>query len=621
MTKVLAPGALDSSSLQIGGGAKVAPMARRKTPSELRGEQLRRSSLKDQANESFDVLLRGCKRTIETDNGIKKQEQLKNPKYIEMRMDELYPVKKARSWMLSGKENPKENNVKEKPSCLKNVTLISNVAANKRQHLVREQENAAAAEASDDAKVQAHQSIETCSQSRFRSVTELSTVGVKSSNLAAIDMNKALKALATCEPLLGRIGESSGKSDNPTPSGTFVSEFHVAGQNIPLDLSLKTCMRLVSTSPVNWSIMCSTYNGMPQLKSRSGNAENYDTSSSGSTVVSQVLNSMALHSWVHPQSTLPPFIISALVASGQDMAEIDFLRDRQSAWEDSFRSLYFMFRKNLCNIFYVCTSQFVVMFTARGGNGGTKRLCSGYITQSTRRLRALLKELDICFSMPLCQSKMEQVTTEDLVELSEIEKHNLGQTRRRSSFSDIDNTPESLLAFIGNQSVHGLYDLLLNYRSSLGFLPTADVPVLYSPVPFQNAALSSPEIKCTEMVRMEHSGALPLKTPPGDHCCMVEVKGSYLPPWIISNMCAIVGSDGRDFEASFVTEQTSVGLNVALPEVSEKTDTEPRAEEGTLQINEAFGVHGATFCHQLRSGQLKSLKYCKQSYKVSLSPL
>lgn len=29
--------------------------------------------------------------------------------------------------------------------------------------------------------------------------------------------------------------------------------------------------------------------------------------------------------------------------------------------------------------------------------------------------------------MPLCQSKVEQVTTEDLVELSEIEKHNLGQ--------------------------------------------------------------------------------------------------------------------------------------------------------------------------------------------------
>lgn len=29
--------------------------------------------------------------------------------------------------------------------------------------------------------------------------------------------------------------------------------------------------------------------------------------------------------------------------------------------------------------------------------------------------------------MPLCLSKVEQVATEDLVELSEIEKHNLGK--------------------------------------------------------------------------------------------------------------------------------------------------------------------------------------------------
>lgn len=63
--------------------------------------------------------------------------------------------------------------------------------------------------------------------------------------------------------------------------------------------------------------MGSTYNGMPQLKSLSCNVVNQDNSSgSGSSVVSQVLNSMSLHSWVYPQSTLPPFVISALMASG-----------------------------------------------------------------------------------------------------------------------------------------------------------------------------------------------------------------------------------------------------------------------------------------------------------------
>ncbi|CAE6076277.1 unnamed protein product [Arabidopsis arenosa] len=606
MVKVVAP----SSSLQTTGGSKAAPKAKRKTPSELRGEQLKRTAFVDQAKEAFDAL-RPCK-SAEKDNGLKKQELSKNPKYIEMRMDELYPVKKAMPWMLSGKENSKENGAKQSSSLI-NVSLLSNVAANKRQ-LIRE-ENNASTEVYDDIKAEARQTNERCSQSIFRSVTELSTRGEELSCLPDIDMNKALKGLATCEPLLVHPADISVKDDTSASlSGNFMSEFQVPGQKIPLDLSLKTYARLVSSSPLSWlhrSIMGSTYNGMPQLKSLSCNVVNQDNSSgSGSAVVSQVLNSMSLHSWVYPQSTLPPFVLSALVASGSDRGEVDFLQNRKLAWEDAFRSLYFMFRKNLCKIFYVCTSQFVAMFTGSCESGGVKRSCNGYITQSTRRLRAMLNDLDICYSMPLCKTKMDQTTVEDLAELSEIENHNLGQIRRSRSVSNIDNTPESFLAFVGNESVHGLYDLLLNYRSSFEFLPTADVPVLYSPVPFQNAALSSPEIKCTEMVRTEHKS-----------CCMVEIKGEYLPPWIISNICANVGANGQNFEASFVTEPTSVNLNIGLPQVPEKTDPESRVIEGTGETNDnASDIPGAVICPQLQSGHLKSLKYCNKSYTVSLSP-
>ncbi|KAG7565693.1 hypothetical protein ISN44_As10g023480 [Arabidopsis suecica] len=606
MVKVVAP----SSFLQTTGGSKAAPKAKRKTPSELRGEQLKRTAFVDQAKEAFDAL-RPCK-SAEKDNGLKKQELSKNPKYIEMRMDELYPVKKARPWMLSGKENSKENGAKQS-SGLINVSLLSNVAATKRQ-LIRE-ENNASTEVYDDIKAEARQTNERCSQSIFRSVTELSTRGEELSCLPDIDMNKALKGLATCEPLLVHPADISVKDDTSASlSGNFMSEFQVPGQKIPLDLSLKTYARLVSSSPLSWlhrSIMGSTYNGMPQLKSLSCNVVNQDNSSgSGSAVVSQVLNSMSLHSWVYPQSTLPPFVLSALVASGSDRGEVDFLQNRKLAWEDAFRSLYFMFRKNLCKIFYVCTSQFVAMFTGSCESGGVKRSCNGYITQSTRRLRAMLNDLDICYSMPLCKTKMDQTTVEDLAELSEIENHNLGQIRRSRSVSNIDNTPESFLAFVGNESVHGLYDLLLNYRSSFEFLPTADVPVLYSPVPFQNAALSSPEIKCTEMVRTEHKS-----------CCMVELKGEYLPPWIISNICANVGANGQNFEASFVTEPTSVNLNIGLPQVPEKTDPESRVIEGTGETNDnASDIPGAVICPQLQSGHLKSLKYCNKSYTVSLSP-
>ncbi|XP_013602178.1 PREDICTED: protein downstream neighbor of Son-like [Brassica oleracea var. oleracea] len=604
MAKVVAPGAF-GTSLQMSGGSK----AKRKTPAELRGEQLKRTSFVDQAKDSFDAL-RPCK-SIEREYGFKKQEHLKNPKYIDMRMDELYPVKKARPWIQSGKDISKEIGVKEQSSNLFNVSLLSNVAAIKRQQLVREDSNAST-EVSNGTSTEARQTNE-C---RFRSVTELSTRSEELSYLPDIDMSKALKGLATCVPLPVHPDDISGKSNTASLSGNFVYEFHIPGREIPLDFSMKTYVRLVSSSPLNWlhrSIMGSTYNGMPQLNSLSCNVVNQDNSSgSGSAVVSQVLNSMSLHSWVYPQSTLPPCIISALLTSGPDRGEGDFLQKRRLAWEDAFRSLYFMFRKNLCKIFYVCTSQFVAMFTGSCESGGVKRKCNAYITQSTRRLRAMLKDLDICYTMPLCKTKIDETTVEDLAELSEIENHNLGQARRLRSVSNIDNTPESFLAFEGNESVHGVYDLLLNYRSSLGFLLTSDVPVLYSPVPFQNAAVSSPEIKCTEMVKTDDTS-----------CCLVEVKGEYLPPWIISNICANVGANGQNFEASFVTEPTSVSLNMGLPQIPEKTEPETSVTEGTGETKDgASGIPGAVICPQLQAGYLKSLKYCNNlnTVSVSLSP-
>ncbi|KAJ0245745.1 hypothetical protein HA466_0181680 [Hirschfeldia incana] len=591
MAKVVAPG----TSLQMNG----VPKAKRKTPAELRGEQLKRTCFVDQAKESFDAL-RPCKST-ERGNG------LKNPKYIEMRMNELYPVKKSRLCLPSGKENSKENGVKEQSSNLFNVSLLSNMVAIKRQQLTREDNNAST-RVSDDTNTKARQANEKCSQSIFRSVTELSTRGEALSSLPDIDMSKALKGLATCVPLPVYPGDVDEKSDSASLRGNFVPEFHVPGREIPLDLSMKTYVRLVSSSPLNWlhrSIMSSTYNGMPQL--------NQDNSSgSGSDVVCQVLNSMSLHSWVYPQSTLPPSMISAYIKSGPGRGECDFLQQRQLAWGDAFRGLYFKFRKNVCKIFYVCTSQFVVMFTGSCESGGVKRSCNAYITQSTKRLRAMLKDLDICYSMPLCKTKMDETTVEDLAELSEIEKHNLGQmqTRRLRSVSNIDNTPESFLAFDGNESVHGLYDLLLNYRSSLSFLLTADVPVLYSSVPFQNAAMSSPKIDCKEMVTAECTT-----------CYMVETKGECIPPWIISNICAHVIANGQNFDASFVTEPTSVSLNVGLPQIPDKTEPESAATEGTGETNDVGSeIPGTVICPQLRSGHLKSLKFSNNCYTVSLSP-
>ncbi|XP_039070236.1 protein downstream neighbor of Son-like [Hibiscus syriacus] len=643
MAKIAARGASTTASLQIGGDAlKVGPTVKRKTPSELRGEQLKQTNVSELLNKSLA--------TSEMDNSFKKSDPPRNPRYIHTRIDEVFPAKKSRFKLLSGKENAKENSSIELPISLKKISALSNSVAVRRQQISCSQNSVASVDVPNG-----HRTLENYSQGTFLSVAELSSGGQNLSGLATVDMDKALKGLAVCESIPTRPLESS-ENFGDLSSGNFCTEFHVTGQKIPLDFTLKTYMRLVSSSSVNWlnrSMMCATYNGMPQLTTNSDASNDQNIISASQTRLgSQVLNSKTLHSWIYPQSTLPPSLMSILISAAVDGVEMDFLRKRIGAWEESFRSLYYMFRQNVCSLFYVRTSHFVLMFASFDGPG-SRRSYQAYISQSTRGLRSskrtslfmwLLvqcidcfskthrhKYLDVSFSMPLCHSQVEQVTTEDLVELSEMEKHNLGQTRHMNSFSDVDNTPESLLAFSGNQNVHGLYEILLNYRSFLTFLNAVDVPVLWSPVPFQHASLSAPEVICMEIKRADHGTALPqgftlneghsMPISSAGLCYSVEIKDSHIPPWIISNMCALMASKGQSFEASFTTEHTSVGLNIALGVVSQIADSDTTVSEDSQEIANEFGIPETIISPHLHSGLLKGLRYCNESYTASLSPV
>ncbi|KAJ0089340.1 hypothetical protein Patl1_32795 [Pistacia atlantica] len=593
MAKVATRGTLPSNSHQIGGGSlKMGSTVKRKTPSELRGEQLKRVNVIELVDESPAPLLGSTSNTSEVGNGLKKPDLLRNPRYIDTRMDEVYPAKKSRFRILSKKENDKDNSLTEQPSSLKNLSTLSNIAAKRRDQL----SCSVPSGGSNDGEVQARQTIEKCSQSMFRSVTELSLGGERLSSLATVDMDKALKGLVAHEPISDFPDDSSGRFAGRLPySGDFRSECHILGRKAPLDFTLKTYMRVVSSSSVHLihrSMMCGVYNGLPQFTSHSVGSE--DRSSMGITLSSQILSSKALHSWVYPQSSLPPSLISVLTSSAKEGVEMDFLRKRQLAWEDSFRSLYYMFRKNACSIFYVCTSHFVVMFIGSDGFGIKKHLCNAYISQSTRGLRSLLKEHDVSFTMPLCKSKVEQVTTEDLVELSEIEKHNLGQASIWFILDYEDKFFSSLSCIV--------------IRSFLTLLTAVDVPVLYSPVPFQNAALSAPEDDEA------------LQRSPG-FCCSIEIKDTYLPPWIICNIFSLMSSEGKNFEASFTTERTSVGLNVALVAACEKSDAETTEGESLPPTDPVFGISEAIVSPYLRSGYLKSLEHSGGSYTASLSPV
>ncbi|XP_057778359.1 uncharacterized protein LOC130997117 [Salvia miltiorrhiza] len=615
------PNNLHYGGVAAGGVSKTK--LKRKTPSELRGELLKKKSLLEGSDESptFTGSMRNADEAV---SGSNKSDSLKAARF--RRMDEHYPVTKT-SRLFCRKENLKENVPSKSVGSMKNssFTLDSND-----KHEVQNSclEGTVASEGGNNTSRQTNHSSENCTTNAFKSVRELSLGGGMRSNSSSVDMGKALKGLVSCEP-------HAASAPLPQPmhrSGNIVqqrlSEIHIPGRKSPLDLTLKTSMRVLLSSSVNWFhrlINCATLNDMG-LFSHEG-FQGQSMTSAHSTCTSQITRHGVFHSWMHPQSSLPHVVISALTSAVG--GQLDFLSKRQQAWEDSFRSLYYMLRKKLCKIFYVCTVHFVAMFTISDGPNKTKHSCYAYVSQSTRNLRSLLKEYDVSFSMPLCHSKVEEVTAEDLVALSEIEKNNLGKTRAMESLTGVDNTPQSLLTFAGG-NVHALYDFLLNYRSLYSPLTGSDVPVLYSPVPFENAALSAPEVRCKQVRRVEHMSSQqkdsnmysePMKSSSSGICYSIEIRDAYIPPWVISGVCDAMRSNGGDFQASFVTESTSIGLNVGLDTA---TNQPPQQAEADIPVEEndlSFGIPNTTLSLRKHPAYIKGLKYGDASYTAFLSPI
>ncbi|KAH6806192.1 hypothetical protein C2S51_031023 [Perilla frutescens var. frutescens] len=604
------PNSLHYGGVTAGGVSKTK--LKRKTPSELRGELLKQKNSLEFTDESPSVtsFMRNADGAV---SGIKKPDSSKAARFT--RMDEHFPVTKT-SRLLCRKENLKENIPSKCVSRMKNSSIALDSNA---KHEVQKSclDGTVASEGGNNTSRHINNSSEKCTTNTFKSVRELSLGGEMFCASSSVDMGKALKGLVSCEPH----SASASLADPMHRAGHIVpqslSEIHIPGQKIPLDLTLKTSMRVLSSSSVNWFhrlINCATLNDMG-LFSHEG-FKGQSMTSVQPACPNQITSDGGFHSWLHPQSSLPSVAISALIsASG---GQLDFLSKRQQAWEDSFRSLYYMLRKELCKIFYVCTVQFVVMFTISGCPNKTKHSCYAYVSQSTRNLRSLLKEYDVSFSMPLCRSKVEEVNAEDLVELSEIAKNNLGKTRATGSMTGVDNTPQSLLMFAGKN---------VNALSFYTPLTGSDVPVLYSPVPFENASLSAPEVRCKQVRKVDHMSSQlkdsnmdiePISSSTGI-CYSVEIRDAYLPPWVISGVCNAMRSNGGDFQASFVTESSSIGLNVGLDMVTNQASQQ--AEADVPENDDSFGIRNTTLSLQRHSAFLKGLKYGDASYTAFLSPI
>ncbi|CAA7392088.1 unnamed protein product [Spirodela intermedia] len=319
-------------------------------------------------------------RLFDLARGHKKPESLRGPKYIDTRVDEVYTARKfGDKWrMPSEKEKTKDSALSiektdsddARNSCTSgSAVLIGKSINDKTSH-----------------------NLEKCSRNTFLTVKQLSLGDERVQGPPNIDMvtfnecslDKALRGLTVREVIHNSAfsTEFSGKHGVPPSlsSRKFNSEFCLPGHKSPLDFTLKTALRLVSSSSVKWCHKLSAswvYSDAIQYH------DAFD-----------VCYTKALNTWTYPQSSLPSSVVSAM----------------------SFTSSQ-----------AVHTTQFVAMFVGGQFLEKKKRSINAYISQSTTGLRSLLREHDVAFSMPLCHSEAEQAAEDDLVELSEIENQSLGR--------------------------------------------------------------------------------------------------------------------------------------------------------------------------------------------------
>ncbi|GMP50483.1 hypothetical protein CsSME_00017083 [Camellia sinensis var. sinensis] len=206
--------------------------AQRYAAQVLQGEQLKQKNVVELVDESPAAELGFLENTTGIVCGLKKPDLSKNRRYIDTRMDE-------------------ENSPVEHNGSLKSCSVPSDLAAKSQSQLSHPEDSFASG--TRDGTVQACKTTEKCSENTFRSVTELSAGGEKLSGRETVDLDKALKGLVAHEPP----PHSSLASDSSERKGDFTlgnlcSEFHIPGRKSPLDFTLKTTMRVVSSSSVNW---------------------------------------------------------------------------------------------------------------------------------------------------------------------------------------------------------------------------------------------------------------------------------------------------------------------------------------------------------------------------------
>lgn len=653
------PGGGLSAQINCRSASATVPPAvagKRKTPSELRLEQLKRVRSDQNEEPAVPSLLDGNLRLSKCST-LRKHDASKPPRFVDTRVADVYAATKPGDRpKFFTKERQKDvpvfpQKIDQSTPVDMGVVQPNSMPQFQRKKAEQPLDGMVRGSEPSSSKVKdtnASQRMDSVPFSTFRDVTQISSGLQEASAGAALDLVKAFKGMAV--PKVSSVIDQTVGAATVSKKGSLSSiqnatanlssaSLCLQGRKLPLDYSLKTSMRFTS---------CVSFQRYQRISNKDSFAGlqsflNVIGGQGNKTVQSNVLRtdeiggplslestfSRALQSWVHPQSVLPSSVLSALASAAAhgSIAERDFLCKRQQMWEDAFCSLYYMFRNKQCDIFYFSTQQFLVMFIGGGFGGRDNKACSAFLTRSTRGLRGLLQEQEISFSMPLCETNVDTTTKEEIQELTEFEKSHPGQTRLVDSMVAVDNSPQSILAFTGHKSVHGLYDFLLNHRFFLSSTTGADVPILYSPVSFQNAALVMPEVICKKLQRSaeafpneEQSNASLTEEVKSslNLSFSLELKGAILPPWVVWRVCTALQLFRTGvFEASLVTDPISGGLNIAQD--FEVTQDAPLEESSTDTVLRE--LKKLSHCPGMRTSFVKHLKFAEGSYTADLATI
>lgn len=168
---------------------------------------------------------------------------------------------------------------------------------------------------------------------------------------------------------------------------------------LPIDWSLKTKARLLSAKPFPWNSKLKVVEEASGITAFTRCLDN-----NSETKLDTSPNAKFYQCCLYWQQPVLPWL-QLFPRNNKNRTGNSFVTNAEIrnslhySWTDSFRSLFQLIRTRQCPFFYICANSFTVLFRAAGICGYTD--INALITPTTRGFRALLKQEEIEFTMPL----------------------------------------------------------------------------------------------------------------------------------------------------------------------------------------------------------------------------